>query len=349
MRVVVASTYVPFIKGGTTVIIDSLEAELRKRRVEVDTVRIPLRSAWFELPEQMLAMRCLDLTQASGQPIDRLITIRYPAYAIPHPNKVNWFIHHHRGAYDLWGTEFQDIPNTELGLHTRQMIMAADTRYLNEAQKTYALTKLIADRLRKFNQIEAAGVLYSPLPDSDRFYCGEQGDYFLYTARLTPLKRQNIAVEAMRYTKGNFKLVLAGTGDPPEYAATLKSLVTRYRLEQKIVFTDWISEAEKIKLTADALATLYVAYDEDGLGYSTLESLHARKPVLTLHDSGGPNEIIQDGVNGLTVPPTPQALAAAMDQLWADKRRTLEMGKAAHQSIAEHGITWDHLIERLLS
>lgn len=347
MKIVIASTYVPFIRGGGTMIVDSLEAQLLKRGYEVETVKIPLYSAWFELLEQMIAIRCLDLTEAAGNRIDRLITIRYPAYALQHPNKVNWFIHHHRGAYDLWGTEYQDIPNTEFGLKTRRMIMTADTLYIKEAKKTFTNSKVVAERLKKFNNVDADDVLYPPLPESEAFYCGESGDYFLYTARLTPIKRQHLAIEAMRYTTSNFKLVLAGAPDLDSYMVELKVLVAKYRIEHKVKFTGWISDKEKTKLTADAFAVIYIAYDEDSYGYSTLEAFHSSKAVISMTDSGGTDEIIHDGYNGRVVEPTPQALADAMEQLWSNRQRTIELGKNAHESLLKYEITWDHVIESL--
>ena len=106
MRVVVASTFVPFVDGGASFMVDWLEQMLLRRGHEVETLRIPFDSHYPELLDQMLALRLLDVT-AHG---DRLIAIRTPSYLLRHPAKVLWFIHHHRGAYDLWGTPYQDIP-----------------------------------------------------------------------------------------------------------------------------------------------------------------------------------------------------------------------------------------------
>jgi len=347
MRIVIASTYVPFVKGGGVMIVDSLEEQLRKRGFEVEVVKIPLRSAWFELLDQTVALRLLDLTESSGQRIDRLITIRYPAYAIPHPNKINWFIHHHRTAYDLYGTEYHDMPNTPEALKIRQMIIHSDTLYLKEAKKTYTISEVLVERLRKFNHIEADGVVYQPLPDASPFYKGASGDYFLYTARLTPVKRQTIAIEAMRYTRSNFKLMLAGPPDVEWYGNDLKALAEKYGVADRVQFTGWIDEKTKADLTANAFAALYVSYQEDGYGYSSLEAFHSSKAVITLNDSGGTNELIKHGFNGLILEPNPHALADGMEALWADKQRAIEMGDNGLQTLAMLHIDWDYVIERL--
>jgi glycosyltransferase involved in cell wall biosynthesis len=349
MKILIASTYVPFIKGGGTMIIDSLEEELTKRGYQVDSVRVPFHPYWQNIAQQTLAIRSLELTESAGTRVDRLITIRYPSYAIPHPNKVVWFLHHHRGAYDLWGTPHQDIPNTPSGLAFREALIKSDTLYLKECKKVFAISQNVANRLKRFNNIEADGVLGTPLPEAEQFYQGETGDYFIYSSRITPLKRQFMAVEAMRYVKADFRLVLVGTADVPRYMTEVKELISRYGLKERVHVLGWVPEKEKIKLLADAFAVLVLPEDEDGYTYAVLEALYSHKPVITFTDSGGPLEVVQHGLSGLVVEPDPKLLAEAMQSLWADRAKTIEMGKQAYESIPGLRIDWDYVIEELLS
>ncbi len=329
-------------------ICDSLAKQFSSRGHQVDLVYIPLTSYWRDLPAQTLAIRNLDLSAAAGSPIDRLITIRYPSYALPHPNKVAWFIHHHRGAYDLWGTRFQDIPNTPEGLEFRQALIQSDTKYLREARKIFTNSKTVAGRLEEFNAINADGILYPPHPNPDLFYNGESGNYFLYASRLTPIKRQNVAIEAMRYVKSNFKLLLIGAPDLDSYKDELENMVAKWELHDKVRLLGWIPEGEKATLTANCYAAIYIPYNEDSYGYSTLEAFHSKKPVITFQDSGGTNEIIRHGFNGFVCDSSAEALAASMDKLWVDKNQIYELGNNAFKTLDLHNIHWDHVIEGLL-
>ncbi len=90
---------------------------------------------------------------------------------------------------------------------------------------------------------------------------------------------------------------------------------------------------------------VYPPYDED-FGYVTLEAFLARKPVITCVDSGGPNEFVVDGINGLVCEPSAEALADAMNQLAKDRRRAATLGDAGYSVAA--AITWDGVIERLV-
>jgi glycosyltransferase involved in cell wall biosynthesis len=349
VKVIIASTIIPFIRGGATAIVSSLEAALSARGHQVDTALIPFSPSWTLLQQQTLALRCLDLSESAGNPVDRMIAIRYPAHALPHPNKVAWFIHHHRGAYDLWGTPYQDIPDTAVGRRFRQSLITSDTAYLRECQRVYTNSHTVADRLKRFNDIQADGVLFPPLPNPELFHPGEQGDYFIYSARVVPIKRQILAIEAMQHVRSPFRLVLVGTSDADGYITEVRQLVARLGLEEKVVLTGWISEEEKARLTSGAYAALYIPYDEDSYGYSTLEAFHAGKPVIACHDSGGTSEVIADGLNGLIVDADPLALAEAMERLWADRKRTAEMCRRAHETPRRFNIDWDHVVDALLA
>jgi glycosyltransferase involved in cell wall biosynthesis len=347
MRIVVASTCVPLIQGGGTKIVDDLVAELTAAGHQVDKVLVPFCSDWRFIADQTLALRLLDLTEAGGERVDRLITIRYPSYALAHPNKVAWFIHHHRGAYDLWNTCWRDIPDSPEGRRAREMMMRSDRLYLREARRLFTNSQVVAGRLMTYNGIAADGVLYPPLPRDHALRPGPFGDYVLYVSRLSPIKRQTLAIRALRHCSPEVRLVLAGAPDVPAYLDTLHALARECGVEARVRFTGWVSEAQKADLLAGCCAALYLPQDEDSYGYSTLEALHAGKPVITLTDSGGPLELLEDGENGLVAEPTPEALAQAMDRLWADRARAARLGKAAAQTPRRRGITWQHVVDSL--
>jgi glycosyltransferase involved in cell wall biosynthesis len=346
MRIVVASTYVPFLKGGGTKIIEDLSAALTKAGHLVETVMIPMSSYWPKVSEQTLAIRLLDLTESCGNRIDRLIAVRYPSYALSHPEKIVWFLHHHRGAYDMWGTPWSDMPDTPEGREARRMIMQSDELYLREAKKVYTISRNVSGRLRTFNGIEADGVLYPPLPGDHPFGPGPFGDYFVYISRLCKPKRQSLAIEALRYCRPGPRLVIVGSPDMPHDLAELHERVRDCGVEDRVQFVGWASETQKAELLAGSRGALFLAYDED-YGYATLEALHSGKPVITCHDSGGSLELIEDGFNGLVTEPDPRAVAEAMDRLWADQIDAEAMGRQALLTPLELGISWDRVVEGL--
>ncbi len=219
------------------------------------------------------------------------------------------------------------MPDTETGRRYRDMIRCSDDQYLRECKKVFTNSRIVADRLKTFNRLDADGVLYPPLPHDAPFRPGEFGDYFFYPSRITSIKRQELAIEAMKYVRPGLRLVIAGQAQTD---AELDRLIERVRqagLADRVEFTGWVSGERKAELMAGCLGVLYLAYLEDSYGYVTLEAFHSGKPVVTLTDSGGSLEVIEDGVNGLIA--QPEALARAMEGLWAARGRTCAMGRAA--------------------
>jgi glycosyltransferase involved in cell wall biosynthesis len=324
VRVLVASTFVPFIEG--------------------DTIEIPYLSHWEEMLDQMLALRLIDVSEDA----DVLVAIRPPSYLLNHPNKRLWFIHHHRGAYDLWGTPWQDPPSTPEGLAMRDAIHGSDNIYLREAQRIFTNSQIVADRLRKFNDLEGT-VLYPPLGHPERFYSGAAEDFVFYPCRITSHKRQMLAIEAAVHLSSDVRVVIAGAPDHPSQLAPLREFIREHQLEQRVeLIPRWISEEEKAELIARSVGVLYIPFDEDSYGYVTLEAFHARKPVITCRDSGGTLEIIENDLNGFIVDPDAVSLARAIDALRSDPARAAAMGENAHRVLLEKSINWDSVVDSLL-
>jgi glycosyltransferase involved in cell wall biosynthesis len=169
-------------------------------------------------------------------------------------------------------------------------------------------------------------------------------------SRATPHKRQDLAVEAMRYTRTPVKLVLAGAADAGTYAEDLRQRIEQHGLTDRVRMDDrWLTEEEKVDLYAGCLAAIYIPFDEDSYGYASLEAHHAAKAVITTTDAGGTGELIVDGENGRIVPPDPRAIAAAMDALFENRALARRMGEAGRHAIDRLGITWDRVIDRLLA
>ena len=131
LRVVVATSTAPFIRGGAAVIIRDLAAALVARGHEVETVAIPFSSRPESLLDEMLAFKLFDVASAG----DLLVAVRTPAQLLEHPNKVLWFIHHERAAYDLWGTKYHGFPPTRDASRIRDAVIQADNIAFRAARK----------------------------------------------------------------------------------------------------------------------------------------------------------------------------------------------------------------------
>ena len=80
-------------------------------------------------------------------------------------------------------------------------------------------------------------------------------------------------------------------------------------------------------------------------GFVTIEAFSSSKAVVTCRDSGGPAELVKDGVNGLVCDPTPESLAQALRRLADDAALAERMGTEARS--ASEQITWPDAVRQL--
>lgn len=350
MRVGVATVQIPFVRGGAELLAENLVQQIRLAGHQAEIISVPFK--WYparRIPEHMLACRMLDLEESSGVPIDRLIGLKFPAYMIPHPSKVLWLLHQHRGAYDLWDTDLSDLRGRPDGAHIRALIHGADTRLIPEARAVYTISRNVSARLQSFCGIPSTP-LYHPPPDAGRLLAvtPEYGDFILMPSRLNPAKRQDLVIAALLRTRHPVRVVFMGSADHPAYGETLRAQAADERLTGRITWTGAVTDTERTRLYTECLAVVFPPIDED-YGYITLEAMLACKAVITCTDSGGPLEFVAHGDTGLVCPPSAEALAAALDRVWEDRARARDLGQAGRARYAQMGVGWDAVLSCLLA
>jgi glycosyltransferase involved in cell wall biosynthesis len=339
MKVAIFSTFVPFIYGGGRNIVDWLATKLQEFGFSTEVIYLPSNYTPNLILQQMACFRAIDLSSA-----DRVICIRPQAHVISHPNKVLWFIHHLREYYDLWN----DDGNLDHLEDFKFSLIDTDTSALREAKKIYTNSQVISDRLKKFNGISNAKILYPPIFQPEIYSLAGFNDEIVYVGRVEPHKRQELLIRALALTKTEVKLRIIGATSNPAYFKDLTALIATLGITERVAFNNvWMPESEKVKFLSECLATAYLPLDEDSYGYPSLESSHSSKPILTTIDSGGVLELVSDGINGYVTEPDPKALADAMDQLFSDRKATRLMGLNAQFRLKELSISWENVVHEL--
>ena len=290
-----------------------------------------------------LATRLTDVElTGAGERVDRLISLRYPSYVLKHPNHVCWLNHRMREYYDLWhqwdehlGWKGRIKENVR-----RVLIRAADDHFLKRLRKLFAQSKQIQDGLLRWGG-HSSQVLYPP-PAVRAYRTSGYEDFVLSPARLTPLKRVGLLVEALALCKAGRAVIL---GDGPE-RDHLRSFVRQHSLEARVEFRGHVTDDEMVDLLARCRAVFYAPRGED-YGLVTLEAFHSRKAVVTAKDSGGPVELVENGVSGLVCEPERVAVASALERLFDDAQLAETMGHAGHAAFGH--VTWPRTVEALLS
>jgi len=140
------------------------------------------------------------MTEVAGTAVDLVIGLRFPAYLIPHPNKVLWILHQHRTAYELWNhPSLSDLIHYPDGAVTRDAIRQADRNLISEAKLVFANSQNVARRLKEYCGISAKP-LYHPPPNAEKYYTAAAEDFFFFPSRICVRKRQELVLRALKKT-----------------------------------------------------------------------------------------------------------------------------------------------------
>jgi glycosyltransferase involved in cell wall biosynthesis len=338
VRIAVCAPQVPFVRGGAEVMADDLVSALRSRGHEAELVTVPFK--WYpgtRVLDQAFLWRLLDLTESDGRPIDRVIATKFPAYCVRHPNKVAWVLHQFRQAYDYDRTELGQFSESPEDRATRRAVARLDAVALGEARQVFATSRNVADRLARFNGIEAE-VLPHP-PQALPYRSADSEGFVLSVNRLDRAKRIDLLISAVRSDPA-LRAVIVGEGPDRDRLEQLAD-----GLNGQVEFAGPVDGDRLVDLYARCLAVYYAPVDED-FGMVPFEAFLSGKPVLTTSDAGGPLEVVRDRETGIVVAPDATELARACAYLGGHADEAKAWGRAG-QAVAER-VTWDACVDALL-
>jgi glycosyltransferase involved in cell wall biosynthesis len=379
---IVAPCPVPYVRGGAENHWLSLQDHVNEQtphRAEI--IKLPSREHEFwDLIESYRTFSTLDLHE-----FDLVLSGKYPAWMVGHHHHVVHLLHPLRGLYDTYHfSQLPDAyPDPPAAVAQLLAFCAAHPRQRDalpeffarmeslKAQRESLATDLFAfpgplirtlvhwldgvalapAQIVRYGAISQtvkeradyfpAGVEVFVVHPSSRVRRepgGRHGDHVLSVGRLDGPKRVELLIEAMAHVQSQAPLVIVGSGPVEPRLRELAAGNSRVRFEGEV------SEARLSELYARARAVAYIPYEED-FGLVTLEAMQSARPVITCRDSGGPLELVQDGVTGLVVEPGAPAIAAAIDRLWASRGEWRRMGKAALE--CSRPVTWAPLVREL--
>lgn len=345
MRIAVADTQSPFIRGGAEALAAGLVDALRCAGHTTELVTLPFR---FHPPSEVLRTMAAwsneDFNAFDCGPMDAVVCLRFPTYYLRHPNRIVWLLHQHRAVYELYGNG-REAADPKSGLENlRERILEQDTRHLREARAVFTIAGRVSERLRANNGIESQPV-YHPPAHAERYYSGEQLPYIFAPSRLESLKRQELLIRAMAHVRAPVAAIIAGDGG---IRPKLEALIDELGVRDRVRLLGYVDFEEMLSWYANALAVFFGPIDED-YGYVTLEAMLASKPVITCTDSGGPLEFVLQEETGFIVEPSPAAIADQIEGLYARPSRARELGANGRNRYFAMEIGWSNIVHAITS
>lgn len=217
-----------------------------------------------------------------------------------------------------------------------------DNRALQRCDAIQVENPWMFDYVRELNGSRSVDLRYAPPGvDSDVFHPAseshpERQPYILCVGRLDdPRKRIEVLGEAfaMLAERGDAvtKLTLAGKSGPPE---EFWRFISEKGLRRRVTYLPELSRSEMVSLYQKASA-FALPSDEEGLGIVILEAMACGAPVVSTR-SGGPEGIINDGVDGFLVDrDDSKQLAICLERLLQNSALNKEISNAGHKKIRE--------------
>jgi glycosyltransferase involved in cell wall biosynthesis len=126
-------------------------------------------------------------------------------------------------------------------------------------------------------------------------------------------------------------LVIAGQGDG-RLLAELEARRIRLGLVRHVHFLGFVDDPAEYLRNLDVFV---LSSSTEGFSIATIQAMAAGTPVVAT-SSGGPQEIVSAGENGILVPPSdPQAMADALLELIRSPERRHSMASAARSTVKE--------------
>jgi glycosyltransferase involved in cell wall biosynthesis len=152
--------------------------------------------------------------------------------------------------------------------------------------------------------------------------------------RLAPWKGQHVLIEALRELPGVHALIVGQElyGEH-EYGSALRRRVTECDLADRVHFLGFRTDVPLLMRTVDVV--VHTSTAPEPFGRVIVEGMMSGRPVVATA-GGGPEEILENGITGIIVPPNDScALAAAIRPLlepgpWRDRMVAAAQSRA-HQ------------------
>lgn len=202
------------------------------------------------------------------------------------------------------------------------------------ARAVVALTNGMQTKLETSLQLNNVVRIYNPVMTNlvhqrAKEHIAINKPFILAVGRLNTLKRFDrlIAAYAQAKIAETYQLIILGEG---ELRQDLEKQIKTYGLQNRVLLLGYESNPYKYMTRAEYLV---MSSDTEAYPVVLIEALSLGCPVLSTDCPSGPREIIREGVNGLLVALSEQALAVGMQRLCADHQLRERLSRQAPSSV----------------
>lgn len=341
MRVLIASSYSPLSnreEGKWTTI---LSQRLGNKGMQIDNFMLPFVNNPLLIPEQMMALRLLDVEKSS----DLLITIGYPAFVLKHPHKRVFLFSLASSLHEHFNTEY-GILSTPQYQRIRDSVHRAERKCLAEAERIVCASETLATQIRTQHNLAAqAFICDDELNEIGSNSLVEEGGWVVCESTLEPADRIDLLLNAVAQSTGQWRLMICVPSASQVYRDSLFQRIERLGLKERVRVVESSVSVQSISRKAHVFVAL--PFTTTRIPESLLWAAKSGIPVLTATDCGAILEVIHNEKNGLVVEPSAQGIARGLDLLVSNSEIHKRLSYGYARSSRKH-TSVDELLEKLV-
>jgi len=312
MKIMVAAAVTANSSWEERVFAEALCTEIKRQGHQTDFFFLPVVNELLSLPEQMVMFGMLDIENSA----DLLITIGYPAFALPHKNKVICLFSITPELNEAWDTEYGMLATPQY-VSLKEALYQAELRCF-EGQKIICASRLLAEDIKnRYGNSPSVISLPNLYPFSPANNDNTEQHYLICETDLQPISRIETILQSMKEANESTRLHLYIHGSKLVYREALEMRIDRLGISDRISVIDGFIDKTTM---GKAAALISIPYQSRRIPLEVTAALAEGVPVITTSDSGCLLELVKNKVNGLVTEPISKSLAIAINSILSNKK-----------------------------
>lgn len=320
MQILLAGSVSPFTGREELHWLHAISRNIRDLGFQIDTFMLPVVQNPLLLPEQMMALRLLDLEASC----DLLLTIGYPAFVLKHPRKRALLFALAPHLHEWFDSEYGVLATNQYQI-IRDAVRNTEKKCLSEAERIICASGMLADQIKNDYSLDSRAMNLddASVDDSTVLFPGE-GVWVITESTLEPHERVEILLDAIAFSEESWKLNIFVPSASDVYHNALLHRIERLRINERVFVT---MGSLPISVLEKSCCYVSLHYLTTRIPECVLRAAKVNAPIITSSDCGALLQVVEHNVNGLVVAPDSKSIARALDQITVNKELAQQLSQ----------------------
>jgi hypothetical protein len=341
MRVMIAASVSPFSNREEMHWAQAIRRGLDNKKNEVELFMLPIVHNPLLIPEQMTALRFLDVKDCS----DLLLTIGFPAFVLKHPKKRVLLFSLAPSLHEHFDSEF-GILATPQYQKIRGAVQNAEKKCLLETERIVCASQTMTKQLMTDLNIKSTSlILGDSMVDEEEGHLPDNEPWIVCESMLEPAERMDMLLSAVSHSVQKWRLLICVPSASDVYRQAIDTRIERLGVKGRVEVIEGSLAMDILKVSSAYIALHFAS---TRIPESALRAVKSMIPLVTASDCGALLEIISNNSNGLVVESTADKIAEALDKIVANKKlkELLSLGNLATiEIVSDVGTVIENLVE----